>query len=64
MTYFERENIFTPYQPLNQLIGNLGFTSARGDRFFYTSNFFKNYYFGQSNIVLVRLFHILTIDGG
>jgi hypothetical protein len=43
---------------------NFELTSAHGDAYFYTSYFLKYYYFGQNNIVLVRLFHILTIDGG
>jgi hypothetical protein len=30
----------------------------------YVVCFLKYYYFGQSNIVLVRLFHILTVGGG
>jgi hypothetical protein len=57
VTYFDRRK-FSP-QGLNQLIGKLWMDFSAQRRIFEH----KLFYFGHNNIVLVRLFHILTIDG-
>jgi hypothetical protein len=43
---------------------NFGCTSARGDTFFCTHCFLKYYSFGCKIMILLRHFHIVTIDGG
>jgi hypothetical protein len=63
MTYFEKKN-FTPYLALNQLIGKLWIDFSARRRIFCTHCVMKYYSFECKIMILLRHFHIVTIDSG
>jgi hypothetical protein len=63
MNHFEKK-IFTPYLALNQLIDKLAIEFSARRRIFCTHCFLQYHSFWFKIMILLRHFHIVTIDGG